>query len=181
MPTPLVLQQACCLLRPQRNTCLPMDTWDTHLAHPITTKVSDDKSPHTSDQGEGFMPRRWPLYSLVLGVSLFCALSLSGCDFLAEIFRFDQDADAQSNAGLLDRPVQTVVIRAGSFSIDAANIDFNESVEVRDEVTVYRQITGRVFFTLSNETNPRQLDLIPEDVIIERPGTNLLTIIQNSR
>ena len=129
------------------------------------------------------MPRRWPLYSLILGVSLFCVLSLSGCDaldFLAKLFRFDSDADAQST-GLVDRPVQTVVIRAGSFSIDATSVNFAENVVVREEVTVYQGITGEAFFTLANESTGRRIDLISEDVIIERPGTNLLTIIQNSR
>jgi hypothetical protein len=124
------------------------------------------------------MLRRWPLSSLVLGVGLLCVFSLSGCDFLADLFRFKDNANAQQTGLLADRPVQTVSIRAGTFSIEAdTTIDFATTVEVKDEVTIYRQITGRAFFTLENSTTVSTVSLSLDSVIIERPATNVLTLI----
>lgn len=130
------------------------------------------------------MLQRWPLYSLVLGVSLLCMFSLSGCDpldFLAELFRSDGDANAQ-NTPLVDRPVQTISISAGTFSIEADTaIDFATNVEVRDGGTIiYKEITGRAFFTLPNSNTPSGVDLTSGSVIIERPAANLLTLINVS-
>jgi hypothetical protein len=127
------------------------------------------------------MLQRWPLYSLVLGVSLFCVLSLSGCDaadFLADLFRIDNDANAQ-NTQLVDRPIQTVSIVAGSFSIEAdTTIDFATNVDVKENGTiVYQQITGRAFFILANAGNVSTITLTSGSVIIERPTANLLTLI----
>jgi hypothetical protein len=127
---------------------------------------------------------RWPLYRLVLGVSLFCVLSLSGCDAvdsLGKLFRIDKDANAQ-NTQLVDRPIQTVSIVAGTFSIDAdTTIDFVTNVLVKDNGTiVYQQITGKAFFTLANTNNVSIVTLTSDSVIIERPEANLLTLINIS-
>jgi hypothetical protein len=124
------------------------------------------------------MPRRWPLYSLVLGVSVLSVLSLSGCDFLAELFRLKGDANAQQTTQLVDRPVQTVSIRAGSFSIESDTaINFATDVIVKDQVIIYQTITGRAFFTLENNTNVSTVTLNSNSVIIERPADSLLTLI----
>jgi hypothetical protein len=126
------------------------------------------------------MRRRWPLYSLILGVSLLCALSLSGCDFLdslAKFFRIKEDANAQSTQ-LVNFPVQTVSIRAGTFSIETDNaITLETNVEIREDgTTVYRQITGSAHFTLENNNSASTVNLTPDSVIIERPTGTLLIV-----
>jgi hypothetical protein len=130
------------------------------------------------------MLQRWPLYSLVLGVSLLCVLSLSGCDTvdsLGKLFRTDKDANAQ-NTQLVDRPIQTVSIVAGTFSIEAdTTINLTTNVDVKDNGTIiYQQITGMAFFTLTNANNVSTVNLTSDSVIIERPTANLLTLINIS-
>lgn len=126
------------------------------------------------------MLRRSHCYRLLLGVGLLCIVSLSGCDFLKEIFRFDQDADAQTSPQF-DRQVITVVIQAGSFSIETSTID-SDNVTVQNEATIYQGITGDIFFRLSSDqaTSSRTFRLVPTDMVIERPGTNLLTLIRQN-
>jgi hypothetical protein len=127
------------------------------------------------------MLHRRSVYRLLVGISLLCLLSLNGCngalDFLADIFRFGSDADAQIN---FDRAVQTVSIRAGSFAIETDGgtaIELSTNVIVTGEVTTYVQITGSAFFTLANENNTRTIELDTTSIIIERPANNLLTLI----
>jgi hypothetical protein len=111
-------------------------------------------------------------------VGLLCVFSLSGCDSLADLFQFKDNANAQQTGLLAGRPVQTVIIRAGTFSIEAdTTIDFATNIEVKDEVTIYRQITGRAFFTIENNTTLSIVNLTSDSVIIERPATNVLTLI----
>jgi hypothetical protein len=130
------------------------------------------------------MPRRWPFYSLILAVSVLCLLSLSGCnvwDFLADLFRFGKDAGAQQGGGGFtdNRPVQTLNIVSGSFFMTDTTIDFDTNVEVKDEVIVYKGITtGKVFFLEPGSSQNSTFTLTAEDVIIERPGSNSLTIIR---
>jgi hypothetical protein len=126
------------------------------------------------------MLRRAPLYCLILSISLLCVLSLSGCDFLAEIFRFGKDAGAQDNG----RQVRTFKIQPESFRLEPDSPD-DLRIEVVNGATIYTQLSGEVAFTLASGTSQPgvtpPIELLTEDVIIERPETGFVTILFTPR
>jgi hypothetical protein len=121
------------------------------------------------------MLRRWSIYSLLVGMSLFCVLTLSGCDILdslAKFFRLDKDASAQNGA----RRIETWEIRPNTFSIDADTTELETNVDVRGEATIYKGMTGSYRFEGSDGTLQTG-NLTTSDVIIERPLAGTVTII----
>lgn len=127
------------------------------------------------------MPRRWSITlrsSVLLGIVVFAGLSLGGCDaldFLASILRINKSNEARAQQ---DGVVETFQIRAATFRISSrAILEIGTNVEIKDQVTIYKQVDGNMSFTLSDGSQ-RTFVVVPEDIIIERPGLGLVTFIR---
>lgn len=127
------------------------------------------------------MPRRWSITlrsSVLLGIVVFAGFSLGGCDaldFLAGILRLSKSNEARAQQ---DGVVETFQIRAATFRISSRVIlEIGTNVEIKDQVTIYKQVEGNMSFTLSDGSQ-RTFVVVPEDIIIERPGLGLVTFIR---
>jgi hypothetical protein len=128
------------------------------------------------------MQRRWPKmlsYTLILGVVLSSSLSLSGCDvldFLGDILRINKGNEARAqDEGL----VETLLIRAGSFGLTTDTIlQLDTHVVVQDQVTIYKDITGSMSFIQSTGSSREFREILVDDIIIERPQLNQVTLIR---
>lgn len=123
------------------------------------------------------MRRRWPhlaYSSALLLVVLLGGLTLDGCgviDFIADLLHIGKDkAEAQQ-----EQRIETFRIDAGTFLILS---DTAPSVEVKDITTVYTQIDGSVTFRLATG-GEQTIALDPEDTVIERPGSGVVTVIRS--
>jgi hypothetical protein len=109
---------------------------------------------------------------------VFAGLSLGGCDaldFLASILRINKSNEARAQQ---DGVVETFQIRAATFRISSrAILEIGTNVEIKDQVTIYKQVDGNMSFTLSDGSQ-RTFVVVPEDIIIERPGLGLVTFIR---
>jgi len=116
----------------------------------------------------------------VLAVALLCGLMLSGCgdfsDTLADLFRIGGKAEAQGNDGSSgEKQVQTFRITADSFLIDA---DLIPRVDVTDSATRYEMLSDATLsFTPQGGSTIITFDLNVGDIVVERPGLNLLTVV----
>jgi hypothetical protein len=128
------------------------------------------------------MQRRWskPLcYSVILGIVLCSGVMLSGCDildFLGDLFHLNgNEAQAQQ-----DGLVETFLIRPDSFALTAnnASIDLETNVEIKDQVTIYKQIDGSISLILSTGTAREFREVVVNDVVFERPALNQVTLIR---
>jgi hypothetical protein len=127
------------------------------------------------------MPQRWSKtlrYSLILGVVLCSVLSLGGydaMDFLANLLRLNNGNEARAQQ---EGIIETFQIRAATFRITTnAILEINTNVEVKDQVTIYKQIDGNMRFTLTDGAT-QNFEVTPVDIVIERPALGLLTFIR---
>lgn len=116
----------------------------------------------------------------VLVVALLCGLMLSGCgdfsDTLADLFRIGGKAEAQGGSAD-EKLIETFRITSDSFLIDA---DLIPQVDVTDSATRYvMQSDAVVSFTLQGGTTGRSFDLKVGDIVVERPGLNLVTVVRD--
>ena len=126
--------------------------------------------------------RRWErilcLRSLAtLLLVVVCGLALGGCgdasETLADLFRINGDAEAQSN----DQVIETVVIVAGTFRLAA---DMRPTITIDAGTTNYEiQDDTTLTFMLSGESTPTSMELEQDDRVIERPASNIVTIIRD--
>jgi hypothetical protein len=117
----------------------------------------------------------------VLVVAVLCGLMLSGCgdfsDMLADIFRVGGKAEAQDNPPIGDEKlIETFRISPETFQLDADTIP---QVDVTDSATRYQMLSdGVVSFSLQGGAL-RTFDLKVGDVVVERPGQNLVTVVKD--
>jgi len=111
-----------------------------------------------------------PRYSVVgtLVLAVFCGMMLSGCsdlgDFLADILRINDDAEAQDRSR-----IQIFAINAGTFVLTS---DLEPTIDLNEGYTQYTLQTDGIL-TLGGES----LALDSGDRIIERPASNTVTVI----
>ncbi len=125
--------------------------------------------------------RRWErvlrLRSLAtLLLVVVCGLALGGCgdasETLADLFRINGDAEAQSN----DQVIETFLIEAGTFRLRA---DTRPNIDVDSGTTDYAiQSDATLTFTESGGSTT-DINLEQDDRVIERPGSNTVTIIRD--
>lgn len=110
----------------------------------------------------------------MLLTAVLWGLALSGCDsgaFLADLFRINTDAEAQSDN---ETRVETVVIAPGAFAF---------TTDLPPDITI---IDGTTRYDLNADTNllfdalPGVTSLEAGDTLIERPGSDasIVTIIR---
>lgn len=118
---------------------------------------------------------------IALAVVVLCGLMLSGCgDFsatLADLFRIDGKAEAQDTPATDDEKlIETFRISPETFQLDANTIP---QVDVSDSATRYQMLSdGVVTFSLQGGA-ARSFDLKVGDVVVERPGQNLVTVVKD--
>lgn len=126
------------------------------------------------------MARRWLFSNLLLGGSLCSLFVLSGCDTLADLFRFNQDARAQQGScsdGRSDPCAETLRITAGSFILTS---DSTFQVNISETTTTYTNVSGQVSFTLVDGNQAASRELEVDDTVIERPSAGFITILYNN-
>lgn len=112
-----------------------------------------------------------PRYSVVgtLVLLVFCGMMLSGCsdlgDFLGDIFRINDDAEAQDQSR-----IQIFGINAGTFVLTS---DQEPGIDIQDGFTQYTLQADGILTLGSGES----LALDIGDRIIERPASSTITVI----
>lgn len=110
-------------------------------------------------------------YSVVgtLVLTVFCGMMLSGCgdlgDFLADILRLNDDAEAQDQSR-----IQIFAITPGSFVLTS---DIEPTIELNEGYTQYTLQADGILTLGSGDS----LALDVNDRIIERPASNTVTVI----
>jgi hypothetical protein len=104
----------------------------------------------------------WKITCIVL---LLLGLFLGGCG------KVDRD-EAQAQVG---RGLRTYEILPNTFEIRS---DTDPSITVTGEATRYTLVDdGRVLFTANDSTGDRNIVLDPDDIVIERPIANAVTVL----
>lgn len=108
---------------------------------------------------------------------LVLGLSLAGC---GESFLDPGGGGGEAQAQVFERGVRTYDIVPNTFQIQS-NTD--PSIVVSGEATRYIMVDdGRVIFTANDTTGDRNITLDPDDIVIERPTANSVTVVtQRSR
>ena len=101
-------------------------------------------------------------------VVLVLGLSLAGC---GNVDLGEEEARAQ----VFDRGVRTYDIVPNTFQLQS-NTD--PTIVVSGEATKYTLVDdGRVIFTANDTTGDRNIDLDRDDMLIERPMANSVTVV----
>ena len=101
-------------------------------------------------------------------VVLVLGLSLAGC---GNVELGEEEARAQ----VFDRGVRTYDIVPNTFQLQS-NTD--PTIVVSGEATKYTLVDdGRVIFTANDTTGDRNIDLDRDDMLIERPMANSVTVV----
>lgn len=114
----------------------------------------------------------------LLVVAVLCGLLLSGCgdigETLADLFHINGNGDAEAQDGDDgEKIIQTFTIDSGTFELRA---DMMPDIMVVDGTTRY---TLRSSATLDADPDPRIPQLEAGDIVIERPGSNSVTVIRD--
>ena len=105
-------------------------------------------------------------------VVLALGLSLAGC---GNVDLGEEEARAQ----VFDRGVRTYDIVPNTFQLQS-NTD--PTIVVTGEATKYTLVDdGKVIFTANDTTGNRNIDLDRDDIVIERPMANSVTVITERR
>ena len=104
----------------------------------------------------------WKITCIVV---LLLGLYLGGCGSVDR-----GEAEAQAERGM-----RTYEIQPNTFELRS---DSEPTIEVNGEVTKYTLVDdGRVLFTASDITGDRNFALDPDDIVIERPIANSVTVV----
>jgi len=107
-------------------------------------------------------------WKTILIVVLALGLSLAGC---GNVDLGEEEARAQ----VFDRGVRTYDIVPNTFQLQS-NTD--PTIVVTGEATKYTLVDdGRVIFTANDTTGNRNIDLDRDDIVIERPLANSVTVV----
>ena len=106
-------------------------------------------------------------------VVLVLGLSLGGCGNV-------DLGEGEAQAQVFERGVRTYDIVPNTFEL-RSNTD--PTIVVSGEATKYTLVDdGRVIFTANDTTGSRNITLDPDDIVIERPMANSVTVVtQRSR
>lgn len=141
--------------------------------HQIDTMVDphEHRTRYCHDGHGGKQVGRCLAASLCL--ALLCVLTLGGCNAGGS----GGVAVAQQIGDTQNKRIETFMIDIVSFVL---NTDSLPNVEVRDSATVYvMQSDGDVTFQPSDGSAVRKIDLELNDVVIERPGIGVLTVMRD--
>lgn len=109
--------------------------------------------------------RKGTVWKITCIVVLLLGLVGGGCG------RVDRD-EAQAQVG---RGLRTYEILPNTFELRS---DTDPSIIVTGEATRYTLVDdGRVLFTANDATGNRNIDLDPDDIVIERPIANTVTVV----
>jgi len=108
------------------------------------------------------------VWKTIFIVVLALGLSLAGC---GNVDLGEEEARAQ----VFDRGVRTYDIVPNTFQLQS-NTD--PTIVVTGEATKYTLVDdGRVIFTANDTTGNRNIDLDRDDIVIERPLANSVTVV----
>jgi hypothetical protein len=98
-------------------------------------------------------------------VLLFAGLVLNSCG--------NEPANANPT-----RKAETFIIQDNTFVIRS---DSDPDITVNDTATVYRMVSsGTVFFTVLGETSTRTIPLVANDLVVERPSVQAVTVLREA-